>query len=228
MRMLALSMYEPKYQILRKTIQSYYKCWKAKNDNFLGQIDDLNKFFNCNENTEFLKEIPPAFYSGHIEDDKPKLVVIGINPHYSSEVDEEYKRMKRSYQSYEETKQGVSDFLISNKWHSRYWDNWKSLFGKRGEEILQTHIVAANIIPFYFRRFRTGYKSGTLEHLNNYIELLIMLLDVLGDRVRAILVTGRLGLEVLLRLQQFRFYQFKVTKASKEIACGTYKERVKV
>gem|GEM_PF-3421002 len=36
--------------------------------------------------------------------------------------------------------------------------------------------------------------------MNNYIELITMLLDILGDRVRAILVTGRLGLEVLLGL----------------------------
>jgi hypothetical protein len=63
----------------------------------------------------FLKEIPPAFYSGHIEDDKPKLLIIRINPHYSSEADEEYKRMKRSYQSYEETRQRFFDFLISSK-----------------------------------------------------------------------------------------------------------------
>jgi hypothetical protein len=41
--------------------------------------------------------------------------IIRINPHYSSEADEEYKRMKRSYQSYEETRQRFFDFLISSK-----------------------------------------------------------------------------------------------------------------
>lgn len=223
-----------------KLIKKYYKEYRRHNRNkFKRRLKRLERFFGSKH--EFKKNVPPMFFRGDFSGGKPKYVLIGLNPHYEDRLKEMYARMSESWHSYLScldycSRDSKSDYYYYERSKFRYFKQWYKLL-KRLEQkkrqsdnidiFLRRNVLNLNILPFTSTQTKLGYKSGLVQEIDDYLNVLREILD--SARIRIILTHGNATLQVLFRSGFFSFDHCEELQSRKgEICFGTYKDKADV
>jgi len=162
-----------------KEIIYWDKLYWEKRSKFKEEIKKLNKLFNLKSDEGFVV-FPPTFFSGHIDSDKIKYIMIGLNPSYSGK----HNKKEIEYRKRERKKGELCDlkniFSYFNEYGrpSYYWAFREILGGLEKKPInreeyfnfLNKCAINIDTFPFHSRNYKIDIANLSIPQIKKLME----------------------------------------------------------
>jgi hypothetical protein len=141
-----------------------FDLFQNNREEYNKKIDKLNQLFNLTNEKELKKDMLPLYYSGSINDNNPKIIILCLNPGWNKDnCDREQEFKEGSFEKMQDSSNNYFEKFKKKKMRAAYYEKLSKIFGafdnlqlsdyEEKFDYCHKYVFNIDLIPYYSQKF---------------------------------------------------------------------------